>query len=377
MRWMGVALLSLGLLVGCNSYQHAKAPKTSNKTAHRIYDQLPKLSELTTYPWPQLRMDKLLKVGMKSDIVPALRQRLVLLGDLSSRSAVSSETYDRTLAQAVRQFQWRHGLKQDGTIGAETLEALNVTPKQRLSQLVASMKKWAEFPENEGSHYIRINVPAFELDLIKDGDKVMNMRVVAGKPTRPTPTLYSKVETVVFNPNWNVPRTIVRKDVIPGMLKNPNYLAEHNIKVYSSWKKDAYEIDPKDVDWQKAHANGLQYKLTQPPGDTNPLGRVKFLFMNSHDVYMHDTPQKGLFSRMRRAFSSGCIRVEKPFQLVEYFLKDSEDWDLEKVHTSVVSGQMKYVRIKNPVPIYVTYITSWVDKNGLMHFREDVYGKAH
>lgn len=169
------------------------------------------------------------------------------------------------------------------------------------------------------------------------------------------------------------PSKITHKDIIPKVLQNPNYLADNNISIYSSWKKNAYQIDPTDIDWLRAHHEGFPYRLSQAPGDNNALGRVKFVFLNSEDVYMHDTPQRGLFSKIQRAFSSGCIRLENPYHLVEYFIKQSPNLTHEEVIEQLGSGKTKYINIRNPIPIYITYITAWVDKNGFTHFREDIY----
>ena len=235
------------------------------------------------------------------------------------------------------------------------------------------MKKWAQFPENEGSRYIRVNIANYELDLVKDGHKIIEMKVIAGKPSRPTPEMYSKIETIVLNSKWNIPKTIARKDIIPKILKDPNYLADNNISIYKSWKKGAYRINPQNIDWLKAQQEGFPYRFTQAPGEKNALGQVKFVFLNSNDIYMHDTPQKGLFAQIQRAFSSGCIRLEKPFELVEYFIQESPNLSNEEINEQLYSGETKYVKIRNPMPIYITYITAWVDENGYTHFREDVY----
>ena len=304
-----------------------------------------------------------------------IRERLIQLGDLSSASHSKNEVFDSTLAQAVRHFQWRHGLKSDGMIGETTLQALNVPPLARFQQLQRSLLKWAKLPERVGDRYIRVNVPNFNLDLIKDGETVINMKVIAGKSSRPTPELYSKVETIVLNPKWNIPNKIVQKDIIPKVLEDPNYLADNNISIYSSWKKGAYEINPQDINWTEAQKKGLPYKLTQSPGNDNALGRLKFVFLNDEDVYMHDTPQKGLFEKISRAFSSGCIRLEKPYELVEYFIQESPNLSREEVYSKLENGETEYVKIRHPIPIYITYITAWVDTNGYAHFREDVYKK--
>lgn len=371
MRCRLFVLLGCMFLAGCAN--HAYHATVSHPTAQRMVRTLPEYGRLTSLPWPAIRAEVPLKKGQRSSAVPAIRARLAVLGDLPRGHAQSGERYDDALVSAVKQFQWRHGLKSDGVLGEATLDALNVPPKQRLQQLVRNLKRWEKFPHGVGSRYMRVNIPSYALDVVEDDQKIMSMRVIAGKPSRETPELYSKVQTIVLNPKWNLPKTIVQRDVIPGMIANPNWLAEHNIKVFSSWQKDAYEIDPKTINWEAMQHQPFPYKLTQPAGENNPLGRIKFVFLNDEDIYLHDTPQKGLFNQIRRAFSSGCLRVEEPFRLVEYFLKDNEEWDHDRVVEHLGSHEMKYIRIKNPIPIYITYITAWVDKAGYVHFREDIY----
>lgn len=370
-----IVLLFVGVLLsGCGPRLSDAPPATSNKTALRIHQALPSYAELSGESWPRLQLATIpLKPGSRDKAIPAIRRRLALLGDASSSIVNDNTEYSSEVASAVERFQWRHGLKPDGEIGYKTLKALNVSPAKRLVQLQTNMAKWAKFPEDEGSHYIRVNIPSFNLDLIRDGNKIMSMKAIVGHKTRKTPVLYSKIETLVFNPKWQIPRSIAKKDIIPRVLENPNYLAEQDIKIFSSWRRDAYRIDPKTIDWKKAHKRGFPYRFTQAPGDKNALGQVKFIFMNKHDVYLHDTPQKGLFDKIQRSLSSGCIRVEKPFQLVEYFFQQSPALQDKTVSDYLGTGKIEYVKIRDPIPIYLTYITAWVDENGVSHFREDIY----
>lgn len=373
-----VTLLFSAVLFGCAHHgieSLPTAPITSNKTAHRIHELLPNYAKLSQINWPVITSPKMpLKIGDDNSAVAMIRERLIWLGDMPKQTNTDSKKMDSALQYGVMQFQWRHGLKSNGIINQTTLDALNVTPRQRYHELISNMQEWAQLPENEGSHYIHVNIPSFKLRLIRNGDDVLSMNVIAGRATRPTPTLYSKVQTLVFNPPWNVPETIIKEDVIPGMQKNPRYLKEHHdIKVYTNWDKNAPEIDPLTIDWHNADANNFAYRLTAPPGDNNPLGRVKFIFDNEEDIYMHDTPQKELFADMKRAYSSGCIRLEHPFQLVEYFYSDNQDLNHELVNQYLSTTETKYIQLKNPIPIYVTYITAWVDGHGRVHFREDIY----
>lgn len=353
----------------------SSAPNTSNKTAQQIYQILPTYTQLAKQPWPVIQPTQLpLKLGNHNVAVSQIRERLILLGDMKNDPTENSKEFDHALQYGVMQFQWRHGLKSNGIVNQLTLNALNITPAERYRELVASMNEWGKLPEDEGARYIHINIPDYKLHVIQNGQEVLSMNVIAGRFTRPTPILYSKVQTVVFNPQWNVPKTILKEDIIPGMQKNPNYLKEHGgLKIYKNWDKDSPEVDPLTINWQTANLSNFNYRLTAPPGDTNPLGRVKFIFENSDDVYMHDTPQKALFADMKRAYSSGCIRLEHPLQLVEYFYSDNKDLNAELTNQYLSTAQTKYIQLKNPMPIYVTYITASVDAQGHAHFREDVY----
>jgi len=368
------------LLYGCQATHRSQqassnAPTTTNKTALRIHASLPRYAELSQTKWPTIKVSKLpLAVGNSNKSIPLIRQRLIALGDITNyRIGNDSTLFDKKMASAVSHFQMRHGLKPDGNIGRKTLRSLNVPPSRRYQQLQLSMKKWAKFPENVGSRYIRVNTASFELDLVKDGKKVMNMKIITGKPARPTPDIYSKIETIVLNPKWNVPTKIAFKDIIPKIIKDPNYLGDENIEIYSSWSKGAYKIDPEDIDWLKARREGFPFRFTQNPGNKNALGRVKFIFLNKNDVYLHDTPQKGLFAKIQRAFSSGCVRLEEPIKLVEYFIQESPSLKQKEISEHLQGMKTKYLRVKNPMPIYITYITAWVDKKGVSHFREDIY----
>lgn len=333
---------------------------------------MPQYAKLSKLSWIPIHTTTPLKPGVSHPVISRIRHRLYLLGDLQSKDT-QNNLYDWSLEQAVIHYQWRHGLDTSGVIGPKTLQALNTTPRQRLKQLQLSLKKWNQFPDKIGSQYIRINIPSYSLDLVKDGNKVINMKVVIGKPSRETPTLFSKVQTIVFNPRWNVPEKITNEDILPKMLKNPEYLKKNNFKIYKDWSNQSETVDPSTIDWQQAQTENFPYRLSQKPGISNALGKVKFIFPNNESIYMHDTNHKSLFSRIKRAYSSGCIRLERPFELAEYFLQDNAQLTNENIPDILNSNKTTYVKLKNPIPIHITYITAWVDTNGRAHFREDIY----
>lgn len=361
-----------------SSLPSVSAPNTTNQTALRIYEKLPVYAEAAKTPWKPIQMHVPLHVGQRSSQIPVIRERLIALQDLQRDEVLDlkSTAYDARTAYAIGQFQYVNGLKETRVIDQATLNALNITPATRYHELVRSMYEWEKYPEDANSRYIQVNIPSFEMHLVDHGQRVMEMKVIVGRESRPTPTLSSKVTTIVFNPTWNVPETILEKDVIPGMRDNPNYMKEHyNMHVYANFDKNAPEINPETINWQTATASNFKYRVTAPPSDTNPLGRVKFIFANDHDVYMHDTPEKGVFALNERARSSGCIRLENPMSLVEYFYADNSDLNAELVHQYLSTYETKYIQLRNPIPVYVTYITAWVDRYGRVNFAPDVYGK--
>ncbi|MCX7121120.1 MAG: L,D-transpeptidase family protein [Gammaproteobacteria bacterium] len=350
-------------------------PNTTNKTAMRIYETLPVYANAAKITWAPIVTKTPIKVGSDNAYIPVIHQRLIALQDLPPEVAMSKDTtFTHALAHGVAQFQSENDLKPTGIINQETLNALNITPTTRHNELLRSMNQWARLPEDANSRYIQVNIPQYEMHLQQGREAALRMKVVIGRASRPTPELSSTITTIVFNPSWNIPKTILAQDVIPGMQKNPNYMNEHyDMKVYANWSKDAPEISPAAINWQTADISNFTYRVTAPPSDKNPLGRVKFIFANDQDVYMHDTPEKGLFALNDRARSSGCIRLENPMALVEYFYSDNTDLNQELVNQYLSTYETKYIQLKNPMPVYITYITSWVDQNGHAHFANDIY----
>jgi murein L,D-transpeptidase YcbB/YkuD len=272
-------------------------------------------------------------------------------------------------------FQSTHGLNPDGVVGNDTREALNISPEQRVMQIQVNMARWAKLSKELGDHYIIVNIPAFTMNLVENGNSVLNMKAIVGKPERPTPEIESTVTRIVLNPYWNVPKLIAQKDIIPKIINDPGYLDEMNIKILNREDdSDSYEIDPGEIDWQAVEAEGFQYHFRQDPGENNALGLVKFEFENSHDVYMHDTPAKELFDAEKRDFSSGCIRLEKPFELVTYLMAQNENWSEERMQSILDAGKTSYIKIARPMPVIIAYLTAFVDDSGQLQFRNDIYG---
>ena len=378
---LGAAAILTSFLASCAhtppsahaSLPSVSAPNTSNKVALHLYEKLPIYAKAAKLSWEPIQIKKPIKPGHHDSSIPVIRERLMALRDYES-GPNKSTLYDFQLAHAVMQFQNEHGLKEHGVINQETIEALNVTPAKRYREMVDSMNQWAKYPEDSSSRYVLVNIPSYTMKLIDHGQAVLQMKVIVGRELRPTPTLSSSITTIVFNPQWTVPKTILAKDVIPGMRENPNYMKVHyDMHVYANYDKDAREINASSIDWQNVSASNFTYRVTAPPSDKNPLGRVKFIFNNEHDVYMHDTPEKSLFALKDRARSSGCIRLEDSMALVHYFYSDNSDLNEGLVNQYLSTYETKYIQLQNPLPVYVTYMTAWADHFGRIYFGRDIY----
>lgn len=307
--------------------------------------------------------------------VIALRARLVATGDLDDRSPDGGDIFDDALEQAVLRFQQRHGLDGDGVVGPATLAAVNVSVEERIRQIEVNMERWRWLPQDLGKRYVLVNIANFELEVVDSGQSVITMRVVVGKNYRRTPVFSDKMTYLVLNPYWNVPPNLAVQDMLPQLRKDPNCLAERNIRVFQGWGAEAKEIDPNTIDWSKVTSKNFNYRFRQEPGPTNALGEIKFMFPNRFNVYLHDTPSRELFAKVERAFSSGCIRIEKPIELARYTLQDSQEWSREKILSAIDKGAEQMIPLAEPVAIHLLYWTAWADEDGSVHFRRDLYGR--
>lgn len=313
--------------------------------------------------------------GDRGERIAILHKRLVASGDLPSGFSEDEAYFDEALDQAVRRFQKRHGLDVDGVVGKATLNELNVPVEERIRQLVVNMERWRWLPQSLGRRYILVNIASFELDVVEDDEIVLSMHVVVGKPYRRTPVFSDKMSYLVFSPYWNVPPRIAINDILPEVNKDVSYLKERKIRVYQAWGAEAKEIDPQTIDWSTISAENVPYRFRQDPGPLNALGRVKFMFPNPFGVYLHDTPSRELFVRADRAFSSGCIRVEKPLDLAEYVLRSDSKWTRAAIIGAMEGGFEQTVSLPELVDVYLLYWTAWADEDGTIHFRKDLYGR--
>lgn len=349
--------------------------------SHDMYAELKK--NLTYYRrlagmggWPGITGGKPLKKGITDNRIPDLRKRLEISGHLSAGMNKSRDVFDKSLEEAVIKFQKIHGLQTDGVVGPVTLRALNVTAEGRARQIELNMERlrWISNRLRVGERYIIVNIADFTLKVIQGEETVLSMKVIVGKPYWHTPVFSEKMTYLVLNPDWNVPQSIARQEIIPKIRSDAEYLKKQNMTVLSGWGQKSEEIDPASVDWDAAGASSFKYRFRQEPGPRNPLGRIKFMFPNQFDVYLHDTPGRHLFERNVRSFSHGCIRLEKPMELAEYLLKNDPRWSPQRINSEIASGKTREIRLPDPIDVYIIYMTAWVDTDGLLNFREDIYG---
>ena len=319
--------------------------------------------------WPTVPMVNKLKLGMSDPAVSELRKRLVISGDLS-RTAGISNSFDTYVDAAVKRFQSRHGLPADGVLGKYTYAALNVSAPVRLGQLETNLVRLRSMSGFLGDRYVMVNIPAAQIEAVEGDRVVLRHTAIVGKIDRQTPILNSKINEVIVNPYWNAPESIVRKDIIPLMRKNPQYLAENNIRILGP---DGSEIDPTTIDWNTEDA--AKFRFRQDPGKINAMASVKINFPNPHATYMHDTPQQSLFDKLMRFDSSGCVRVQNVRDLVTWLMKNTSGWDRQRFEATIKSGENTPVAIADPVPVYFTYISAWSTGDGVVHFRDDIYGR--
>lgn len=321
--------------------------------------------------WPPVTAE--MRTGDTAPEVVALRRRLLASGDLDAGDDSGGELFDAALEEAVKRFQDRHGLGSDGVVGAKTLTALAAPVAERVHQIELNLERWRWLPRDLGRRYVLVNIPGFTLQVIEDGNAVLAMRTVVGRSYRRTPVMSDTIKYLVINPYWEVPGTLATKDKLPEIRKDPEFLARQKFHVYQGWGSDQREIDPAGVDWQQVDGRNFPYRLRQDPGPLNALGRVKFMFPNKFDVYIHDTPSRELFRNSERAASSGCIRVEAALDLAEYLLRPVPGWDRTAIAKVVDSLETKTVPLPEPIAVHIQYWTAWVDAAGIVQFRNDVY----
>ncbi len=325
--------------------------------------------------WRAIPGGKTLEPETSDPRVPALRRRLAATDGALPDVALGEdpEFYDSELVAATIRFQVRHGLSPDGRIGPRSLAALNRSVDARIAQIAVNLDRMRALPARPGGTYIEVNVPGFALRAMEGGSERVVMPVVVGREARATPIFSSRITEVIFNPTWTVPSKLVREDLLPRLRANPQSLVDLGFRFYRGSGEERVEIDPRKVDWRRVSPRAMPYWVRQDPGPHNALGQVRLTLPNMFDVFLHDTPDRHYFARAERALSSGCIRLERPFELVEWVLRTTTGWSRDAIEAADADGQTRHVQVRTPVPVHLVYFTAFV-KNGDLHLREDIYG---
>ena len=317
--------------------------------------------------WPFVPATKKLRMGVSEPEVRILRQRLMASGDLD-RNAGLSNAFDSYVDGAVKKFQARHGLPPDGVLGSYSYQALNVSADVRLGQLETNLVRLRSMSGFLGDRYVMVNIPAAQIEAVENGSVVLRHTAIVGKIDRQTPILNSKIHEIILNPYWTSPRSIIEKDIVPLMRKDPTYLARNNIRLFDN---KGGEVAPETIDWNAEKAPNLMFR--QDPGKGNAMSSTKINFHNPHAVYMHDTPQQGVFNKLMRFESSGCVRVQNVRDLNTWLLRDTPGWNRQAIEATIASRENKIIELTTPVPVYFTYFSAWASEDGVVQFRDDVY----
>lgn len=350
-------------------------PDLINGLRHHSIEYLRMRDALATYRlirdmggWKTISMGKSIRPGSYDPRIPQIRTRLIISGDMDSTVINDADFYDYDLQAGVVHFQRRNGLTPDGIIGNNTVETMNIPVTTRIDQLRINMERQRWLPDDPGRYYIVINIANFDLQVVKNHRDIDHHKVIIGRFYRRTPVFSSKIEYLIFNPDWTVPPTILKKDLIPSIRRHAGILKKDHISVYGPGDK---LLRTDTINWN----NGAVFKYTyrQSPGNTNPLGAVKFVFPNSFNVYLHDTPSKYLFNNHVRMYSSGCIRVNDALELAQRLLDNPGNWTKDDIHNIVKSGKTVRVPLEVQPRIYVEYFTAWADSDGTVEFRNDIY----
>ncbi|MEJ1339176.1 MAG: L,D-transpeptidase family protein [Candidatus Sedimenticola sp. (ex Thyasira tokunagai)] len=338
------------------------------KSALRFYQQI-----AAAGGWPALPDGPTLHLGDIDQAIPLLRQRLIIEGDYLGTIPDNQLLFDGELGTAVANFQLRHGLEVDSEVGPKTRKVMNTPVAFRIAQLRANLERWRWLPHQLGERYLLVNTAGYEVRLIEDGQTSLVKRSINGKRWRRTPSFSSRITHVVVNPDWTVPKSIAVRDLLPLQRRNSQYLASKNIDVLRKTESGWSVEDAAKLDWDSYNWNHFPFTLRQHPGDHNSLGKLKFYMPNPYNIYLHDTPSRELFDQELRAFSSGCIRVEHPLQLAEMLMGDRAQSLETTLAEQIASGETLKTSIPKPVPVYLVYLTSWVDELGAVQFRPDSY----
>ncbi len=346
----------------------------SESTLARLNKEIGKLEKIVkSGGWPTLEpKGSRIKSGDTNSQVALVKKLLVKQGDLSSLRLNILSRFDDSLEDAIIHFQKRHGIRTSGYVDRRTRLAMAVSAEMRLGQLKLNRIRLEKGIKNvKGKKYIVVNVPDYSLQAINEGRIELTSKVVVGRQDRQTPDINAEIQGVNFNPYWHVPYSLIKADIIPSQIKDPTFMKENHLRIYKNW--GGREVDPKTVNWRSPEAR--KFKFRQDPGDHNALGLIRIQMPNRESVYLHDTPTKKLYGLRARAYSAGCVRVEKVRDLSAWILKDKKKWNRSRIDEVIASKKRVNAMIKENIPVQFVYITSWVDQKGILNFREDLYDR--
>ena len=345
-------------------------PKT--KDYRKLRDELSRYKSIAWKGgWPGIPEGPTLVKGQSGYRIAALRARLAASGQYKSKRD-TPPVFDHELEAALKKFQLLHGLDANGKVDQETRKALNLPALFYVQNIAQNMERWRWLNRDLGDYHILVNIAAFQLQIIQDEKVVFEMPVVVGKNYRQTPVFSGMMDHLVLNPYWNIPHTILVEDIIPKARNNQNFLKDKDIEVLANWQSET-TIATDTIQWGRFKNGRIPYRFRQKPGDHNSLGRIKFIFPNKYDVYLHDTPYRSHFKKKERAYSSGCIRLERPLDLAVYLLRDQERWMKEAIVETLNSMKNTTILLSEPVPVHLVYFTAWPHDDGQIYYYKDIY----
>ncbi len=321
--------------------------------------------------WPSIDGGPTLRVGDRGRRVAQLRKRLAATGDIAGASA-DPELFDAALVEAVRRFQKRTNLEPDGAVGARTLTQLNTRVEERIAQIRANMERWRWLPDDLGRRHIRVNIADFRLEAHVNGQVERTHEIIVGRLYRKTPIFTGTMTYLVFNPWWETPPNLAVKDKLPVFRRDPKSVETLGFQVID---RNGELVDAKNIDWNAVPERAFPYRIRQAPGPNNALGDVKFMFPNRHNVYLHDTPTRGLFARTRRDFSSGCVRVRDALDFADWVLAETPGWDPARIRALAAGDEETLVRLKHSIPVHILYWTVVSDGADTVRFIDDIYDR--
>ncbi|MEI6594614.1 MAG: L,D-transpeptidase family protein [Bacteroidota bacterium] len=323
--------------------------------------------------WLKLPANFSVKKGDKNKKVLLLKKRLVMSNELKLFQTTESVIFDATLEESIKEFQYRHNQPITGKIDKAMILELNIPVEKRIKQIAFNMDRWRWLQRTLPDTYIMVNIAGFDLAVKQNNRELLTMRIIAGSTFHPTPLFHSEMNYIILNPGWDIPMSIARNEILPHLKSDNQYLIKNNIKMYESRKPDAAIINAEDIVWSDVSSKDFNFRLRQMSGTNNPLGNIKFMFPNSSYVYFHDTPFRDLFSKKSRAFSHGCMRIEKPIELAAFIMKKDTAWVANKLKDAIAKKREVKLITPSQIGVYICYWTIYVDENGKLCFENDAY----